>query len=132
LKAVSRKDGKTVLEQEIKTAGEPAKIELVPDRTTIQADGKDLSFITVRVLDKDGNLVPNADNLVTFKVAGSGQIAGVGNGYQASLEPFKTDRRKAFKGMCLAIIQAKSQPGDIQFEATSNGLEKAQIEIQAK
>lgn len=132
LKAVSRKDGKTVLEQEIKTAGQPAKIELLPDRTTIQADGKDLSFVTVRILDKDGNLVPNADNLVKFKVSGPGDIVGVDNGYQASLEPFKADYRKAFNGMCLAIIQAKNQPGNIQLEATAEGLEMTQIQIHTK
>lgn len=132
LKAVSRKDGKTVLEKEIKTAGEPAKIELVPDRTTIQADGTDLSFVTVRILDKDGNLVPNADNLVKFKISGPGFIAGVDNGYQASLEPFKADYRKAFKGMCMAIVQSKGEVGAIQLEATSDGLASATVNLNAQ
>ena len=80
VKAVSRKEGKTVAEQEIRTAGEPAQIRLSPDRSTIQADGKDLSFITVEILDKDGNLCPNAENDVTFAVEGAGFIAGVDNG----------------------------------------------------
>jgi len=132
LRAISRKDGKTMLEQEIKTAGEPAKIELVPDRTTIQADGKDLLFVTVRILDKDGNLVPNADNLVNFKVTGPGFVAGVDNGYQASLEPFKAEYRKAFSGMCLAIIQSNGARGAIQLEATSDGLAAAAVNMNAQ
>jgi beta-galactosidase len=68
LKAISRKDGKVVLTREIHTAGAPAKIELSADRKVISADGKDLSYITVKILDKDGNVVPNADNLVKFKI----------------------------------------------------------------
>ena len=80
LKAVSRKDGKVVLTREIHTAGKPAKIELSADRKNIKADGKDLSFITVKILDKDGNIVPNADNLVNFKINGNAFIAGVDNG----------------------------------------------------
>ncbi|TCC90030.1 DUF4982 domain-containing protein [Pedobacter frigiditerrae] len=129
LKAISRKGGKEVLVREIKTAGAPAKIELIADRKNIKADGKDLSFITVRVLDKDGSLVPNADNLVNFKIEGEGFIAGVDNGFQASLEPFKASYRKAFNGLCLAIIQAKEKAGTIKLTATSNGLASSSILI---
>lgn len=82
IKAVSRKDGKVVVEKEIHTAGEPAQIRLSADRTEIQADGADLSFITVEIVDKDGNLCPNADNLVNFDVQGAAFIAGVDNGNQ--------------------------------------------------
>ena len=132
LRAVSRKDGKEVLSREIKTAGKPAKIELTADRSKIQADGKDLSFITVRILDEEGNMVPNADNLVNFKVEGEGFIAGVDNGYQASMEPFKADYRKAFNGMALAIVQAKEKGGDITLQASSEGLQPASIKITSK
>lgn len=132
LKAISRKGGKEVLVKEVKTAGAPAKIELIADRKNIKADGKDLSFITVRVLDKDGNLVPNADNLVNFKIEGEGFIAGVDNGFQASLEPFKANYRKAFNGLCLAIIQAKEKAGTIKLTATSNGLTSSSILITTK
>lgn len=132
LKAISRKGGKEVLVKEIKTAGAAANIELIADRKNIKADGKDLSFITVRVLDKDGNLVPNADNLVNFKLEGEGFIAGVDNGFQASLEPFKANYRKAFNGLCLAIIQAKEKAGTIKLTATSNGLTSSSILITTK
>ncbi|TCD12248.1 DUF4982 domain-containing protein [Pedobacter frigidisoli] len=122
LKAVSRKNGKEVLVREVKTAGAPAKIELIADRKNIKADGKDLSFVTVRILDAAGNVVPNADNLVNFKVEGNGFIAGVDNGFQASLEPFKANYRKAFHGLCLAILQSTEKSGTIKLTAIAVGL----------
>jgi beta-galactosidase len=132
LKAVSRKDGKEVLTSEVHTAGTPAKIELVADRSLIKADGKDLSFVTVRILDKDGNVVPDADNLVKFKLNGNAFIAGVDNGDPVNHDPFKADWRKAFHGLALAIVQAKETPGDITFTATADGLQSASVVIKAK
>ena len=132
LKAVSRKNGKTVLISENKTSGEPAKIELIADRTLIKADGYDLAFITVRIEDENGVTVPDADNLVSFKVKGTGYIAGVDNGYQASLEPFKANYRKAYNGLCLVIIQSKVKAGKINFKAESEGLQPAVLTIKSK
>jgi len=132
LKAVSRKDGKVVLTREIHTAGAPAKIELIADRSVINADGKDLSFITVKILDKDGNVVPDADNLVKFKINGNAFIASVDNGDEVSHDPFKADYRKAFHGLALAIVQAKETPGDINFTATADGLQSASVVLKAK
>ncbi|MEQ7799499.1 beta-galactosidase GalB [Pedobacter sp. ASV1-7] len=132
LKAVSKKNGKVVLVKETKTAGKPAKIELVADRSTIAANGTDLSFVTVRILDEQGNLVPDADNLVQFKLEGEGIIAGVDNGFQASLEPFKADYRKAYRGLCLAIVQANKKAGKLELRATASGLEAASLTITVK
>ncbi|SMC38486.1 beta-galactosidase GalB [Pedobacter africanus] len=132
LKAVSRKNGRTVLVKEIHTAGKPAKIELVADRRAIAADGSDLSFVTVSILDDEGNLVPGADNLVKFKLEGGGRIAGVDNGFQASLEPFKADYRKAYRGLCLAIVQAGNKAGKLKLTAVSAGLTSAVVEISVK
>jgi beta-galactosidase len=132
LKAVSRKDGKVVLTREIHTAGPAAKIELIADRKNIKGDGKDLSFITVRILDKDGNVVPDAANLVNFKVNGPGFIAGVDNGDEVSHDPFKANYRKAFNGLALAIVQTKDKPGDIIFSASSNGLRPASVVLHVK
>jgi beta-galactosidase len=129
IKAVSRKNGQTVLEREIKTAGVPARIELTADRTNIAADGSDLSFVTVRIVDKDGNMVPTADNLVNFALEGEGFIAGVDNGYQASMEPFKANYRMAFNGMCLAIVQNNGHSGTIKLKATSKGLQSAEVVV---
>jgi beta-galactosidase len=113
LKAVSRLHGKIVLIKEIKTAGKPARIELITDKTKLKADGTDLSYITARITDAQGNLVPDATNEIQFEVNGPGFIAGVDNGLQTSLEPFNSSSRKAFNGLCLAIIQAKNSAGPL-------------------
>lgn len=130
LTAFSRKDGKVVATSEIHTAGDPTKIQLTADRKNINADGKDLSFITVRILDKNGNLVPNANNLISFKVEGNASIAGVDNGCETDHDPFKANHRKAYNGLALAIIQAKEQPGYIKITASSDGLADATVYLQ--
>jgi len=132
LKAVSRKNGKVVLTREIHTAGAPAKIELIADRKNIKADGKDLSFITVKILDKDGNMCPNADNLVNFKITGPAFIAGVDNGDEVSHAPFRANYRKAFNGLALAIVQSKEKSGAITFTATSDGLKGAMVTLNTR
>lgn len=132
VRAVSRRNGKTVLEREIRTAGEPAQIRLTADRSEIKSDGKDLIFISVEILDKDGNLCPNADNQVMFDVQGAGFIAGVDNGSPISMEPFKADRRKAFYGKCLVVIQNNSQSGGIKLTATADGLKSAVMAASSK
>jgi beta-galactosidase len=131
LKAVSRTDGKVVLEKEVRTAEQPHKIVLVSDRSLIKADGQDLSFVTAKIVDKNGTLVPDADNLVTFELMGPARIAGVDNGSQISHEPFKANHRKAFKGMCLAIVQSTNRGGKIILKATSFGLTPAAVGIGA-
>ena len=126
LRAVGYKGGKQVAVDEVRTAGSPARVRLVPDRAKISADGQDLSFITVRVEDKDGNLCPLAANLVQFKVEGAGKIEAVDNGNAASVEPFQADKRTAFNGLALVIVRSRAgQPGRIQVTATSEGLPPA-------
>jgi beta-galactosidase len=132
IKAVSRKNGRVVLTKEIKTAAEPAKIQLIADRKAINANGDDLSFITVKILDKKGNIVPNADNLVRFSIKGQGKLVGVDNGNPVSIESFKASERKAFNGLCLAIIQTNGKKGDIKVEASSHGLTSQSILLKSK
>ena len=132
IKAVSRKAGKTVAEQVINTAGEPAQIRLTPDRATIAADGNDLSFVTVEILDNDGNLCPTAVNEVTFTVEGAGQNEGVDNGNPISLERFKADSRKAMAGKALLIVRNNGKKGDINVKAVSPGLSDATVTLKAK
>jgi beta-galactosidase len=132
IEAISRQNGKIILTDKRSTAGKPARIELSADRKTIKADGKDLSFITVKVLDAQGNLVPDAANLINFKITGEGFIAGVDNGLQTSLEPFKASYRRAFNGLCLAIIQAKEKAGKISLTASAAGLQTAVTVIESK
>ena len=132
VQAVSRKNGKVVAAKTIHSAGMPAKVVLQADRNMIKADGRDLSFVTVKVVDKDGNLVPDASNNIQFTLTGPGFIAGVDNGYQASLESFKASARKAFNGLCLAVIQSNGKAGSIKLRASSPGLASADMDIMAK
>jgi len=132
LKAVGREDGQEILTDVVKTAGLAAKITLEADRTEINADDNDLSFITVRIQDQVGTLVPDADNLIHFDIRGPGVIAGVDNGLQTSHEPFQANYRKAFNGLCLAVIRATEKRGMITVSANSDGLESATIQIFAK
>ena len=132
LKAISRKDGKEVLSAQVNTAGKPAKIELLADRSKINADGKDLSFVTVRILDALGVMVPDADNLINLKVTGAGFLNAVDNGDPVSHESFKVNNRKAFNGLALAIVQSKGTSGVINVQATSAGLMSKSIEVVVK
>ena len=127
LKAVSRKNGKIVLTKEIRTAGVAARIELVTDKKNLKADGKDLSFVTLRILDKKGNLVPYAGNLIEFSITGNGKIAGTDNGYQADTVSLKSPNRKCWKGLALAIIQSTEKKGNITLIAKSPGISHASI-----
>ncbi len=132
LKAVSKMNGDIVLTKEIKTAGMPAKIILIADRDKIIADGKDLSFVTVKIVDTQGNLVPDASNKVKFKLTGEGKISGVDNGSETSMESFKGSERKAFNGLALAVIQSKEKAGMILLTATSPNLQPATLQIKVK
>jgi beta-galactosidase len=129
LRAAAFRNGKAAESQEVRTAGPAARIELVPDRRAISADGKDLSFVTVNVLDQDGVLVPDADNLVRFQIQGGGHIAGVDNGDEISHGSFKADQVQAFNGKALVIVQAGRQGGTVTLTATSAGLPPASARI---
>ncbi|WP_298505694.1 glycoside hydrolase family 2 TIM barrel-domain containing protein [uncultured Maribacter sp.] len=129
LKVIAYEKGRKVATDIVKTAGAPNKINLKADRQKITANGEDLSFITVSITDKDGNLCPRANNLVEFKVTGEGSIAAVGNGDQTSLASFQANNRKAFNGLCLLVIKSNENSGKIHIEATSKGLNLAKITI---
>ncbi|WP_308990980.1 sugar-binding domain-containing protein [Mariniflexile litorale] len=131
IKAVSRKNGKVVLEKEIHTAAEASKIELVPHKENVIRDRYDLVYVTVNILDSNGKFVPKADNLIHFEVEGGGKIVGVDNGYQANLSSFKAKEIKAFNGKCLVIIQSNGKHDDIKLRAsTDDGAMEASIEIE--
>ncbi|MGE5795348.1 MAG: glycoside hydrolase family 2 TIM barrel-domain containing protein, partial [Ignavibacteria bacterium] len=132
LKAVGRSNRKEILTKEIKTAGNPSKIILEADRNIIKADGEDLSFVTVKVLDEAGTLVPYADNLISFEISGEGSIAGVDNGLQTSMESFKANYRKAFNGLCLVVLQSGDKAGEIRLKAKSERLDEQEITIETR
>jgi beta-galactosidase len=98
----------------------------------LSADGYDLAYITVDILDKDGNLVPDADNLVRFYVKGAAKIVAVGNGDSSTVEPFIADYRRAFNGKALLIIQTlKGKAGDISVSAYSKELKNTSIQLKS-
>ncbi|MBO4607925.1 MAG: DUF4982 domain-containing protein [Prevotella sp.] len=129
VKVVARKDGQEVRSQVIKTAGAPHHIRLTTDRTTIDANGKSLAFVTVEVVDKDGNLCPNAEHEIFFDVQGKATIAGVDNGCQTSMERFKAHHRKAFYGKCLVVLQSAKTAGDAVLTAKSADLKSATLKL---
>ncbi|WP_291103750.1 MULTISPECIES: beta-galactosidase GalB [unclassified Flavobacterium] len=122
LKAISRKNGKTVLEKEIETAGAPAALKLTADRATIHADGNDLSFVTVDITDEKGVLAPNAGNEINFELKGNGKIVGVCSGDPVSHESFKGTKHTALNGKCLVVIQAGNKAGKLELTASAKGL----------
>ncbi|MEG1287301.1 MAG: Ig-like domain-containing protein [Clostridium sp.] len=129
LEAVGYKNGVEVSRDIIKTASEPAALKVSADRQVIDADGKDLSFITIDVVDKDGNIVPTASNLINFEVVGDGELVGVDNGNAATTERYKDNKRSAFSGKALGILQSKDNAGVITLKVTSPGLEPAVINV---
>ncbi|MEM6643503.1 MAG: glycoside hydrolase family 2 TIM barrel-domain containing protein [Bacteroidota bacterium] len=132
LKVVGYKDGKAITEKVINTAGKPAKISLSADRAMIDADGRDLSYVTVRIEDKNGNLCPNATNLVNFSVKGAGDLIAVDNGNSATTESFQANFRKAFSGMALAILRSDESAGEITLKATGKGLKSDVVTVTTK
>jgi beta-galactosidase len=130
IKAIAYNENNQVIaEKEIKTADKPGMIELLADRDKISSDREDLSFITVRVVDEKGIFCPTADNLISFKVEGEGEIAAVGNGNPISHESYQGNQRQAFNGKCLLIIRSTDKKGEIKITATSPDLKEKSIEI---
>ena len=126
-------NGETVAATDtVTTTGAPTALRLTTDRTTLTADGEDLTPIEVDVVDAQGRIVPTADNLVTFSVKGAGTIAGVGNGDPGDHDPDKGTRRKAFNGKCLVLVGATEKSGDIQLTATAPGLAPVRLSLRAK
>ncbi|MFT3994019.1 MAG: glycoside hydrolase family 2 TIM barrel-domain containing protein [Dysgonomonas sp.] len=132
LKAISYKDGQQVLSKEIRTAGKPASIRLTADRTSLAADGKDLSFITAEVLDANGIPVPIADNLIDFTLVGNGTIVGTDNGDATDSHSLKKPQRKLFSGKAIAVVQSQKKKGRVVLTAQSSGLKSASIEVDIK
>ena len=130
LRAVSYKHGKEWATASVRTASAPTKLELTADRSKIQADGQDLSFITVRVLDQNGLPAPTAKNSIRFTVDGPGEIVATDNGDPTSFVPFQSPVREAFNGLALVIVRGKAeQAGKITLKAESAGLEGASVTV---
>ncbi|UOE46222.1 DUF4982 domain-containing protein [Mucilaginibacter sp. SMC90] len=125
-------NGKPAAEETINTAGKPHHIVLTADRSVLNANGQDLAFITARVVDAKGNLCPDANNLLSFKVTGEGKFKAIANGDATNLQSFQNPQMKAFSGMLVAIIASGNKTGKINIEASSKGLQKCVLKISSE
>lgn len=132
VRVVARKNGKQVNEKTIRTAGAPHHIRLTPNHNVLKANGRSLSFVTVEVVDKEGNLCPWADQNIQFSLTGEGKIAGVDNGSPFSLERFQANSRHAFFGKCMVVVQAGKAPSVIKLTAKGVDLQPQTIEIKSE
>lgn len=123
------KNGKAVEEKTVRTAGKPHHLELIADRKEITADGKDLAYVTVRVVDKDGNLCPHDSRLVNFSVKGAGKYRATANGDPTCLDLFHLPQMHAFSGQLTVIVQAAELPGILTLEAKAKGLKSQTLTI---
>ncbi|MEM6830977.1 MAG: DUF4982 domain-containing protein, partial [Bacteroidota bacterium] len=131
LKAIAYKQGEKVAEKMIRTAGPPAAIKVETRRSEMKANGQDLIYVECTILDEAGNEVPTADNLLSFEVEGPATIAGVANGDNMGLEPFKSNKRKSFNGKCLVVLQSTKTPGEITCSVRAEGLEGVEINLRS-
>ncbi|MCX6308517.1 MAG: DUF4982 domain-containing protein, partial [Bacteroidia bacterium] len=120
---------KAVAEQVIKTAGEPYKVRLTAHRTILKADGKDLSFVTVEIVDKDGNLCPRADNLAFFDVQGTGKLKALCNGNAIDQTSFASTYMRVFNGKLVAIVESNTSSGELLMTVSGGKLIKENLKI---
>jgi len=130
LKVVTYKNDKKWIEVVVKTTGKPLGLKATADRKIVKSDGKDLAFVTVEVVDKDGLTVPTANSTIQFEVEGPGEIVATDNGDPTNMNPFPSHKRKAFNGKALVIIRpVAGEPGNITVRSSSNGLKKSEVSI---
>jgi beta-galactosidase len=132
LRAQARKSGKATMTREVRTTGAAARVVLTPDRSTIRADGSDLSFVTVTVVDANGLAVPNAEPLVRLHIDGNATIAGVDNGDEIAHERFQRDSVRLFAGKALVILRGGRKAGAVRLTATSDGLQSATLRVRLR
>ena len=129
LTAIGYKQGKVAARYTVHTAGTPAALRLTAEVRRLAANGEEIAPIQVAILDADGRVVSDADNLIEFSVSGAGTLAGVANGNPASHETNVADQRKAFRGLCMVLVKATDHPGAITIQASAHGLTSARIVI---
>jgi beta-galactosidase len=132
LSARASKDGCVVCVQKITTAGAPSRIKLTADHQTIMADGRDLSFITIQIEDRDGNSVPTADNDIVVEVQGHGRLLGLCSGDPGSHENPKAGHMRAFNSLLLAVVQSNGSPGRSTVTASSPDIRAGALELETR
>lgn len=128
LKAVGKKGGKIVAEEEIKTTSSPATIRLSVDRNVI-TDQRDIAHVKIEIADENGNIIPNANELIKITVEGAGTLIGLDNGNPSDHTSMKSNERKTFNGLALAVVQSNNKAGTIKIHASSPTLKGASIEV---
>jgi beta-galactosidase len=132
LRVVTYKKGSMWAEASKDTVGSATGLELETDRSSISADGSDLAFVSVAVVDDDGQVVPDASNSITFSIEGPGDIVATDNGSPSDLTPFPSLTRDALSGLALAIVRTREgEKGSITVTATAEGLKEAQVVLTA-
>ena len=129
LRAVGYRGGREVRSAELKTAGQPTQLKLTADRPRLQANGQDLSYVTVELVDEKGTRHPQAENDVHFTLEGPGTIVGVSNANPVSLESYQVPQRRAWQGRCLVVVKSGSQVGDLVLKAIAPGLRPATLKL---
>jgi beta-galactosidase len=129
IKAVGRKDGKIVLQKELYTTGAPVTVQLSADTATLNITARDVAHIKIAVVDANGLLVPDANNLLQVAVSGAGKLIGLDNGNPTDLTPMKSNQRKLFNGLALAVVQTTNEAGNIKVTVSSAGLKEASFNI---
>lgn len=125
--------GEVVAEKTIRTAGEPYRLELKADRNVLTADGKDLSYVEVSVVDKDGNLCPSDGRLVSFTTEGDGgTYRAAANGDPTCLDLFHLPQMHLFSGKLTALVQSSKTGGKVTLTATADGIESGSVTITSK
>lgn len=126
-------NGRETASQTLKTTGRPNALRLIADRTRIRADRNDLSYVRAEIIDSEGNIVPDADDImVNFEVTGNGKVAGVGSGNPRDMSSFQQPMKKAWQGTCLAIVRPEATPGKIHIRARAEGLKGASLKVSAE
>jgi beta-galactosidase len=132
LKVVAYKNGQKWATDTMKTTGPAAKLVLSPDHSAINADGRDLSYVTLTIADKSGLLVPRSKNRISLSITGPGEIIATDNGNAIDLESFQSKERNAFNGLALAIVRSTRQAGTIVVKAESPGLASSEAKISSR
>jgi beta-galactosidase len=130
LRAVARNAGREVATDELRTAGKAARIVLASDKKSLSGGWDDVAFVRATVVDENGVVVPRAKDLIRFSITGAGFIAVVDSADNASIEPFQASERRAYQGVCMAMIKGSSAGGDIVVTAKADGLQHGSVAIE--
>jgi hypothetical protein len=132
VRAIGKRGGKEAARFELATAGAPQRVELVPDKTTLQANGSDLANVEIRVVDAEGRRVYGADSTIEVQVSGAGELAAMDSGDPADMIPVQANHRKAWQGRVLAIVRAGAAAGTITVRASAAGLKAGEAAVTAR